>query len=83
MDLVRLNIAKAQAPTVKKAEANLTSTAKAATPAKQQQSVAPKPDTKQDSLAAWAKKIKSQGHDKIPAIRSSLKGRQAIQAGLL
>ena len=82
-DLVRLNIVKAEAPTVKEAEANLTSTAKAATPAKQQQSTATKPDAKQDSLAAWAKKIKSQGHDKIPAVRSSLKGRQAIQAGLL
>ena len=82
-DLVRLNIANEQAPTVKKAEANLTSTAKVATPAKKQQSTATKLDASQDSLAAWAKKIKSQGQDKIPAVRNSLKGRQAIQAGLL
>lgn len=77
-DLVRLNIA---VPTVKKAEANLTSTAKAATPAKQQQSAAPK--TADKALIAYVKKVKERGLDKDPAVRNSVEGRRAIKAGLL
>lgn len=80
-DLVRLNIAKAQAPTVKNAKANLTSTAKAATPAKQQESAVPK--TADKALIAYAKKVKERGLDKDPAVRNSVEGRRAIKAGLL